>query len=914
MKKILGILILFLVVTCFVIAGGKQETDEMDKTTANPSENNASVTMPVVNIKKNYENISYDIMIENPEDVQIYYSDLETGTMAARIEVKENGEELFYIQYNDSLFGPYWYIDFTPHFKKVTDDLFYFITVNEDHNKTIVMTDGRTYPCYKETYGIRFSEDGKKIIFAYQKDDETDNWYIFANNKHYGPYELTWSQKYSFLRFYIDSKKTVFNNVIDGILYININGVDYSGELMKQNVLGYYIYKMGKLPGFSGENEMWHLVVESDNLHINRPVGFTLNSRSGFKERVQFDKRFILGDFGYAFIQYYNEDEYVYINWKKFGPFDKIGQLGSRDGKVYFPYEKTGSWYLWVDGDSLKFPDQPRLDIWGDNDEKYITDRHNIAGPTVLSYTTDLKVISYPVAGGKILQINGEQIGSYPQLLYYESKDYPGQFCYIYSKTSGGSSYININNVTYGPYTEISNLIFNGANSWAFQVNTHDPTSDNNQDNGNEYIITNKGNYGPYNKLTLERYTDNDLIFRHNIGHGDISYNVETHNDKTYAYSSFNRYIPGVGNIFETRYHYDDLDDTNYFESPHMQINEQLYNIGFDTSKFWDNKFYHARLSNDGKSMIFKILDLNQQNENENLLIAHAQMIQDRFSKIRSIIYSFNSLIESGYDIDTEDNNGATSLMWAAFRGNLELVKYLVEHDAELYPKGIIWLNDEKTGFIGGVLHAAVHEGHMDIVKYLVEDVNLDINKGEYDNSTGKFSDVSPIYFAVDYGNINMIKYLINHGAELDKTVISNGEAMTILDYSLFAQSSRNEDLLFYFIDHGIKYNMDKNTAVLNSSWKKFFKISEYLIKTDGADLNAAWDSGFSLLHIAVYYNSFDFLKFLVDAGADVNIECTFDDGQSLTPLQYAEINQEETDGVLDEIIEYLRGKETGKD
>jgi ankyrin repeat protein len=875
----------------------------------------------VLSRPQDFGNFSYDIKIENAVEVKFVYGDIYTNTLAARIKRKENGKEVFYIQYNNSLFGPYHYIHFDSPVKKATDNLCYFIAEDENEKKTLVLTDGRTFFGYDAIDRIRLSDDGRKIIYAYRKGE---TWYIYANNRHYGPYEpdryATESSAPLYFDLYVDNRKTIFYHPKNNIAHLNINGTDYPSSqdglrYASENILGYIIFKEGKLPGFKA-GKMWHLVIQSKkyNLDIDKPIGYHIKTSGGFELKRQFDVRFRAGRFGYGYIEYIDDREYMNINGKSYGPYDQVGPLHLCKGEgneliPYFVYKKSGVWSLWIDGDSNKIINQSNIKIMDLNfsKEKYMTDRSILNDPRIYSYTEKDKIISYNIGESleykHILSITGKQYGPYYNFYYDESSEYPGHYYYMYSKQKDGPKYITINNKTYGPYERISEITFNNKYSWAFIADT-DPNSE------KQYIITNSKKYGPYSNVSISYYENNDLIYRYqNPDTETAMFQVTRFGDKVYAYSRFNRYNRKIGYLFDS--YYDQRPYRYGYIYSNLQVNDRIYH--FDD--YWygmtvaDDTLFLSFLSKDGKKMYYTEFDSSQ--KSEHIMLAHAKKKQDDRAKIRSIIYCFDSLIKSGYDIDTADENGATSLMWAAARGNVELVRYLVENNAELYPEGIIWINKERNAYFGGVLPAAVYTGNMDVVRYLVEEAGVDINKGEFDYERNTFSTVSPIFFGVDNGNMDLFAYLHQHGADLDRTFTLSEFEYTLLDYALIANSSHNEDILFYLRRHGVGYNLTDNDALLNAAWKGFFKFAKNIIENKGADINYATEAGFSILHMAVYHGSYDFVKYLVDAGADTDVTCPFGDGSVMTPLQQAQSVMDNGTGneEYEKIITYLKSK-----
>ncbi len=79
-------------------------------------------------------------------------------------------------------------------------------------------------------------------------------------------------------------------------------------------------------------------------------------------------------------------------------------------------------------------------------------------------------------------------------------------------------------------------------------------------------------------------------------------------------------------------------------------------------------------------------------------------------------------------NINKPDETGATPLMWAAFKGDIDTVKFLVKNGADYNASGIISIDNLMQEYITA-LDAAVGEGHLDVVRFFVEDCHVNINK-----------------------------------------------------------------------------------------------------------------------------------------------------------------------------------------
>jgi hypothetical protein len=109
------------------------------------------------------------------------------------------------------------------------------------------------------------------------------------------------------------------------------------------------------------------------------------------------------------------------------------------------------------------------------------------------------------------------------------------------------------------------------------------------------------------------------------------------------------------------------------------------------------------------------------------------------------------SAVGQGAAVDFKGQSGFTPLNAAARNGHLEIVKYLVEHGADIDKSDN---SRDKTPLL-----AASFKGHFDIVKYLVE-------KGAKVN-VQSINGFTPLHDAAYVGNFEVVKYLVEHGADV---------------------------------------------------------------------------------------------------------------------------------------------------
>ncbi|CAI2184165.1 13535_t:CDS:2 [Funneliformis geosporum] len=103
---------------------------------------------------------------------------------------------------------------------------------------------------------------------------------------------------------------------------------------------------------------------------------------------------------------------------------------------------------------------------------------------------------------------------------------------------------------------------------------------------------------------------------------------------------------------------------------------------------------------------------------------------------------------EAGAIVDLEDQTGETALLKASYNGHSSVVAYLLQKKASVVQKD----NDGWTA-----LHNASAQGYLQIVKYLIEytsaDVDVKNNKGH-----------TPLMNAASKGNIEIVEYLLKNG------------------------------------------------------------------------------------------------------------------------------------------------------
>jgi len=123
--------------------------------------------------------------------------------------------------------------------------------------------------------------------------------------------------------------------------------------------------------------------------------------------------------------------------------------------------------------------------------------------------------------------------------------------------------------------------------------------------------------------------------------------------------------------------------------------------------------------------------------------------------------------------VEVRNPQDESPLMLAALRGQLDLVKKLVERDADV----------NKTGWTP--LHYAATGGHVPVIEFLLD--NSAYIDAESPNGT------TPLMMAAMYGSPEAVKHLIQAGADLQ---IKNGAGLTALDFAERGNRPNNIELM----------------------------------------------------------------------------------------------------------------------
>ena len=202
--------------------------------------------------------------------------------------------------------------------------------------------------------------------------------------------------------------------------------------------------------------------------------------------------------------------------------------------------------------------------------------------------------------------------------------------------------------------------------------------------------------------------------------------------------------------------------------------------------------------------------------------------------------------------LDQQDNNGQTVLHICASRGNYDALKYLCAVLHEEYLNVFTKLGRNAMWY-------AACGGHVQCVELLLQH-NVNANKA--DNF-----DVTPLAAACKQGHISVLKLLVESGSVDINT--KNAEGMTPLMQAAIAGQTKLVKVLIAFGADVNLPNSSRMTPLHHAAVQGKSNMCSLLVKL-GADLNACDKKGQTPLHSAVYYGRSVVAISLVRMGASI--------------------------------------------
>ena len=291
------------------------------------------------------------------------------------------------------------------------------------------------------------------------------------------------------------------------------------------------------------------------------------------------------------------------------------------------------------------------------------------------------------------------------------------------------------------------------------------------------------------------------------------------------------------------------------------------------------------------------------------ILMEHGLAIDRTDKNGRSVLFrevarknyeTIDFLLASGADINAYDNAGKTVLFDAILEGlgNITMIDYLIKKGADIDQRDlnertviddlveiILIQQNGKKPSNRRFLDIDKDEDYMGLLKRILAHKPR-INDPKKNGQT-------VIYDAINHNNLELIKTLLNNGADANITDIEGNTPLSILiDEGVKIKRPRDRELFIERLVFLLKFRVDVN-AVDNEGKTIFHKavladdleVVEKLL-TKRADLDIQDRQGRTALHHTQWKGNYKIARLLIAAGADMNKP----DYAGFTVLNYAAI------------------------
>jgi len=227
-------------------------------------------------------------------------------------------------------------------------------------------------------------------------------------------------------------------------------------------------------------------------------------------------------------------------------------------------------------------------------------------------------------------------------------------------------------------------------------------------------------------------------------------------------------------------------------------------------------------------------------------------------------------------------NHGKTPLQWAVGRGHRDAVEMLLDAGAVYTPL---------TEMQFDLIHIAAKEGHLDIVKLLLERNRTLLNKTDAHGQTALIWGANPRTDKPPH--LSVVQYLISEGADLNIATTRPGHTDHGKTALVWAVERGNRDVVEMLLDAGAVYTpLDSRPYDLihMTAQEGHVDIVKLLLEKDRSLLNKTDGCGQTALLWAASRGRKNVVEYLLGQGADIHMStnCPGNENHGKTPLQWA--------------------------
>ncbi|WP_461790350.1 ankyrin repeat domain-containing protein [Pedobacter sp.] len=311
---------------------------------------------------------------------------------------------------------------------------------------------------------------------------------------------------------------------------------------------------------------------------------------------------------------------------------------------------------------------------------------------------------------------------------------------------------------------------------------------------------------------------------------------------------------------------------------------------------------------------------LVEQKGNNVAKVTHDSRIYLHWAAMRGNVEVVQYLLSKGADANTEDSGGNVPIVFAVNGGQKNLAVY----DA-FFKAGV----DVKKKYKGGanlLLLAVANDADLSLTNYFVSK-GLSLNDADAEGSTA-------FDYAAKSGNIDLLKKLLEKGVKPTNNALifasqgGRGTAATIDVYKYLVEELKlkpayinksgnnvlhaivrkpnQDEIIKYFLEKGVdvnKINTDGASPLMNAAAGRNVQVIELLLPKV-KNINTVNEKGESALSFAVSTGSPEVVALLLGKGADVNL--LDKDGHNLAYLAVANYRPNNLPNGKDELTEKL--------
>ncbi len=263
-------------------------------------------------------------------------------------------------------------------------------------------------------------------------------------------------------------------------------------------------------------------------------------------------------------------------------------------------------------------------------------------------------------------------------------------------------------------------------------------------------------------------------------------------------------------------------------------------------------------------------------------------------SAIEGVVNIAQYLLDHGADLNISNDAVSLPLHNASFGGHVKIVELL--HKDKNFN-----INAKGTPFQATALSIGAYKGHLNIVKYLADN-GADINMPAAADGN------LPIQYAAFLGHFDILKYLLGIAKNVNSKNAKNITILMCASSGLDKQDPQFKDyeankinIVKYLVDQGADITLrdHKGSPALHyAAYAGYLDIVKLFLESNPELLNAPNLQGKTVLHKATKMGRTEVVKYLLSKGADRNIQ----DARGRTAKQIGEKQGfKEIVGILDQ-------------